>query len=93
MGLWTDWKEIRKPRKAERLRARINVLEIRRRDIQAEQLTLTNQAELLEGTCDCEMCGGRGRCSCKNGEGKPVLTGAPLILQEHESKHAFDAKI
>lgn len=80
MGLWTDWKEIRKPRKAERLRARINVLEIRRRDIQAEQLTLTNQAELLEGGCEIV-------------DGKPVLTGAPLILQEHESKHAFDAKI
>ena len=80
MGLWTDWKEIRKPRKAERLRARINVLEIRRRDIQAEQLTLTNQAELLEGGCEIR-------------DGKPVLTGAPLILQEHESKHAFDAKI
>ena len=77
MRLWEDWKEIRKKSKAERKRARINVLEIRRRDIQAEQLKLTNQAELLEGTCEIR-------------EGKPVLTGAPLILQEHESKHGFD---
>ena len=80
MRLWEDWKEIRKKSKAERNRARINVLEIRRRDIQAEQLTLTNEAELLEGGCEIV-------------DGKPVLTGAPLILQEHESKHAFDAKI
>ena len=60
MGLWEDWKEIRKKSKAERKRARINVLEVRRRDIQAEQLKLTNQAELLEGTCEIR-------------EGKPVL--------------------
>lgn len=75
MGLWDDWKEIRKAGKAKRKRARINVLEVRRRDIQAEQLKLTNEAELLEGCCEIR-------------DGKPVLTGAPLILQKHESKHA-----
>lgn len=85
--LRADWKEIHKKSRAEAIRARINALEVKRRAIQAEQLRLTNEAEILEGTCDCEICGGRGRCSCKPGEGKPVLTGAPLILQDHPSKH------
>ena len=74
MGMWEDWKEIRKKSGAERKRARINVLEVRRRDIQAEQLKLTHQAELLEGNCTVR-------------DGKPVLTSVPRILQLHTSKH------
>ena len=78
MGLLADWKEVRKASKAQGLRDRINVLEVKRRAIQAEQLKLTNQAELLEGTC--EIC-----------DGKPLLTGAPLILQPHPSKPSHSA--
>lgn len=79
MGLWADWKEIRKKSKAEAIRARINVLEVKRRTIQAKQLELTHKAELLEGTCEI----------CREGAnvGKPILTGSPLILQKHVSKH------
>ena len=74
MGLWADWKEVRKKSHAETIRASINALEVKRRAIQVEQLKLTNQAELLEGGCEIY-------------DGKPVLTGAPLILQSHPSKH------
>ena len=75
MRLLADWKEIRKRGKAERLRATINKLELHRRAIQAEQLKLTNQAELLEGTC--EIC-----------DGEPVLSGLPLFPRLRRSSPA-----
>lgn len=79
-SLLADWKALRKKSRAEAIRAHINALEVRRRRIQAKQLKLTNQAELLEGGC----------AICKQGpdKGKPILTGPPLILQPHQSKHA-----
>ena len=75
MGMWADWKEIRKKSKAEGLRARINTLELKRRAIMRAQMKLTNQAEVLEGCCELD------------GDGKPILTEWPLILRPHPGKH------
>ena len=75
MGLWADWKEIRKKSKADGLRARINTLELKRRSIMRAQMKLTNQAEVLEGCCELDD------------DGQPILTAWPLILQNHPGKH------
>ncbi len=69
MGMWADWKEIRKKSKAEGLRARISKYTVEILTIRAKQLQLTNQAELLEGTCAiCEDDGPH--------LGEPILSGS-----------------
>ena len=80
MSLLADWKEIRKKGRAEAIRRRITALGLKRRAIQAEQLKLTNEAELLEGTHDV--------CKIGPDKGQPILTGTPLTLQEKDEPRA-----
>ncbi len=74
MGLWADWKEVRKKGKAAALRARGQKLGRKRRAIQVKQLALTNAAELLEGTCEI----------CRQGPhaGEPILSGSELAEEQ-----------